>query len=150
MVVPFQFCRVSRHRGYSRSACCPSRARSYIHISANETVMEKLVGGMDSCMCARVQQGDRTAWLPRFAGRGASRPSADPQSQAPAEKLLFPFFFRRGSSRSDQTISIHPIVLLFHHRLIDHLVLIAALPSSFFRLVLTFAQLVEKQTFESD
>lgn len=87
--------------------------------------MEKLVGGIDAC--ARVQQGDRTAWLPRFAGRGASRPSADPQSQAPAEKLLFPFFFRRGSSRSDD---FYPPILPYSFT--DRCALIALARSFFF------------------
>lgn len=43
------------------------------------------------CTCAGVQQGDRTASLPGFAGREVSRPPWDPEAP---EKLLFPFFFR--------------------------------------------------------
>lgn len=75
-----------------------SLGRGNNNVASNETVMEKL-GGTDAC-AARVQQGDRTAWLPRVcrSRRKSSigRPAIGRRHQ---RNYFFHFSFAVGSLR---------------------------------------------------
>lgn len=80
VAVPFQLWPVSRRR-----------ARSHDYVLSNETVMEKLVGEQMQA-CARVQQGDRTASLPRVCRSRRKSSTSRPANRGATREITFSIF----------------------------------------------------------